>query len=285
MAQPDQEDPHPLTKRELRTQRLLGRMMRGTDQSPEATLKQSQDVLEWALRKHAPDSSFSIKAMLDVADQLAGQDRVAEEVLLREQIVTSLRQSLGPEHASTLNAESKLATCLINLERFEEAQLLLSHVVAGKALALGEDDPETLVAMAWSAIAAKRLGRLDDARALQEQIVTAYELRGIGESAQAMLASLNLAATLTELHDLEAASLLLRHVLDVRSRTLGPEDPKTLDVLQVLAAVMMTTNRPEAKVMAQSLVETRARVHGPDSEGTIAARRLLASIEGYGDGS
>jgi hypothetical protein len=102
---------------------------------------------------------------------------------------------------------------------------------------LGRGDPLTLTAMAWSATVAKKLGKLGDARALQEEIVSAYDEQGAGESDQALVAALNLASTLTEIHDLEGASRLLRHVLDVRQRTLGADDPKTRDVLRVLASI------------------------------------------------
>jgi hypothetical protein len=91
--------------------------------------------------------------------------------------------------------------------------------------------------MAWRASVAKKLGRLDDARTLQEQVVSEYEEQGAGESDQAVLAAFNLASTLTELHDLEGASRLLRRVVDVRRRTLGADDPKTLDVLRILAMI------------------------------------------------
>jgi DNA-binding ferritin-like protein len=259
-------------------------MMRGTAPDPQLELQQSQDVLKWALRKHAPDSSFAIKAMIDVADQLARHDRVAEELVLREQAVTGLRHSLGPEHSSTINAEWKLATCLTVLERPEGAEPLLAHVVAAKALALGEHDPETLAAMAWRASVAKQLGRVHDARDLQEEVVAGYERRGDGESAQAMMAALNLASTLTELDELAASAVLLRHVLQVRSRTLGPDDPRTLDVLHVLASVLFESGHvSEARSVADDVVERRSRVLGLAAEETVQSLELLASIDAHGD--
>ena len=207
------------------------------EKGPERTLQESQDVLKWSLRKTGPDSAFTIKAMNEVANQLSRQDRVAEEVALREQIVEGLRKNVGPEDEATLNAEFKLATCLIMLERPENADPLLGHVVAGRSLALGEDDPQTLGAMAWSASVAKMLGRLHDAGALQEQVVSGYASRGEGESDHGLLAGINLAATLAELEQLDEARQLLRGVLSVRQRTLGPEDYKTLEVQRVLASI------------------------------------------------
>ena len=69
----------------------------------------------------------------------------------------------------------------------------------------------------------------------KRQVVDGYESRGEGESDQGLLAALNLASTLTELDQLDDARQLVRSVLEVRRRTLGPDDPKSLEVQRVLA--------------------------------------------------
>jgi hypothetical protein len=155
MTDIDPEDPH-ATPRERRVRNLRRRMMKGTEQSPDDELQQAQDVLSWALRKHGPDSTFSIKAMLDVANQLARQDRGAEELDLRTQIVAGLR-TLDPENLNTASAEMRLAACLVKVERYGDADPLLRHVVALRTAQLGQDDPETLKAVSASAMVASRL--------------------------------------------------------------------------------------------------------------------------------
>ncbi len=213
-------------------------MLRGTEQTPEEELAQSREVLEWALRKEGPDSPFSIRAMVDVADQLARRQRGAEESVLREQVVAGLRRSMGPERESTLNAELQLARCLVGLGQPEAARPFLAHVVAGRTLLLGRDSPETLTAMAWSATVAKKMGELPEARELQAQVVAGYDDAGVGhDDDRATIAALNLASTLAELGDLDEAARLLRDVLDARSRTRGPDDPRTMDVREALATL------------------------------------------------
>jgi tetratricopeptide (TPR) repeat protein len=212
-------------------------MAESMEQSPEKTLQESQDVLKWSLRKNGPDSPFTIKAMNEVANQLSRQNRISEEIVLREQIVEGLRKNVGAEDDATLNAEFKLATCLIALERPEDAEPLLTHVVAGRTLALGEDDPQTLGAKAWSANVAKAVGRLEEARAVQQEVVNGYESRGEGESEQGLLAILNLASTLIKLDQLDEAGRLVRSVLQIRRDALGPDDPKTREVQQVLELI------------------------------------------------
>jgi hypothetical protein len=229
-------DPKP-RELERKVQAWGDRVAQSMDQGPEKTLQEAQDILKWSLKKNGPESPFAIKAMNEVANQLSRLNRVSEETPLREQIVDGLRKNVGPEDEATLNAEFKLATCLLVLDRPQEADALLAHVVAGRSLLLGDDDLQTLGARAWSASVAKRMGRLDEARLLQEQVVHGYETREESESEQGQTALLNLASTLNELDQRDGAGRLVRSVLEVRRRTLGSEDPKTLEVQRVLASI------------------------------------------------
>ena len=146
---------------------------------------------------------------------------------------------------------------------------------------LGPDDANTLTAIGWLGHAEKSLGRLEEARSMQEKVVARYEVRGDGQSSKALTAFGNLADTLEKLDEVDEALRIYRHLLDVRSRTLGPDDPKTLDSLQNLAMVLYTNRRdlPEAKVMARSLIEKRTRSLGMDDKKTLRAHDLLDAIE------
>jgi len=134
------QSPEPDRALERKFETWARRASKSQEQSPEELLAQAQDVLRWSIRKNGPDSSLSIKAMNEVANQLSQLERVAEEAPLREKIAEGLRASVGPDHLSTLSAEWKLATCLMTLGRPEEAEPLLAHVVRQRAGTLGEDD-------------------------------------------------------------------------------------------------------------------------------------------------
>jgi hypothetical protein len=95
-----------------------------------------------------------------------------------------------------------------------------------------------------------------------------------------MRTSTILAAGLVRLHELEEAIRLYRHILDVRVRTVGVDDPETLDTLESLARVLIRADQlAEARVLATSLLEQRTRVLGAEHSDTSGARELLASIE------
>ncbi len=257
-------------------------MMRGTERTPDEELAQSRDVLEWALRTKGPDDALSIKAMIDVADQLARQERGAEESVLRRDAVAALRDSVGPEHESTVNAEFRLAICLTGHGQAQQARPLLAHVVAARTLALGPDAPETLIAVAWSATAAKQLGELHEARHLQERVTRGWEAAGTPpDDGRATLAAMNLASTLADLGDLQEASRVLRGVLDARNGIWGSGDARSMDVLEALTNVTLAAGDvSEARNLARGLLEKRALADSSDADGAVArARALLALAE------
>ena len=108
---------------------------------------------------HGADASFTIKARIEVADQLSRQDRFAEEADQREEIVAALGSSLGPDTLSTVAAEMRLVGCLVRLEHFEEADRVLAHVVAVRTQRARCRRPRHRQGDDWSAIVAGRLGR------------------------------------------------------------------------------------------------------------------------------
>jgi len=259
------------------TQRLKDSMGPESDE----ILKASQWALRRGLRKGGPESYYSVAKMIGVADALEQQGHYDEELILRQQIMTTNRRNLGEHDELVMHAELNLGICLCRLQRFEEARVTLTQVAPKMEDRLDPNDPNWLTAIGWLGHVEKSLGHLEEARSMQEKVVARYEVRGDGESIQALTAFGNLADTLEKLDEVDAAVRIYRHLLEVRSRTLGPDDPKTLDALQNLAIVlyMNRLDLPEAKVMARSLIEKRTRLLGTDDKKTMTAHDLLDAIE------
>jgi tetratricopeptide (TPR) repeat protein len=265
---------------ELQLENRIERVLRRMDLSPEAALRAAQSALRFHLRKGGPDAPATTTAMVQGADQLKRQERYAEELLLREQIVGNLRRNLGLEHENTLRAEAHLGRCLLDLDRAEDAEPLLAHVLAESTHSPGTMSPDTCDAILCLAVVHRKSGRLDEARQLLEQVLSEYAQHGLAEGTAAMDVSWLLAAILFKLEDLEEATLLYRHILDVRGRTLGPDDPETLESLELLIRILVRTeNLAEARVMAFSLVEKRTQILGEEDAETTSARELLASLD------
>jgi hypothetical protein len=155
----------------------------------------------------------------------------------------------------------------------------LTHVVAGRTRASGVDAAATLAAMAWSGSAARQLGRVSEARDIQELVLAGLESGGGAETLQGQSAALNLASTLADLGELDEAVRLVRDVLEVRARTLEPDDPRTLETLGTLATLLLRSGEVTlALELAVSLVESRERAYGGDAAETTQARDFLAAI-------
>jgi tetratricopeptide (TPR) repeat protein len=219
--------------------------------------------------------------MAEVANNLRRLQRFDEEIILRQQIVEAVGRNAGPESQFALVAEMNLGICLGALGRYEEAELLLARVDPALEAGLGLFDPVTLQAHSWRSHVAVKLGKLEEARLLQEQLLAAYELNGLGGSPEGIKAALNLSNTLMALEQPIPAAQLLRQALELRTQSLGLDDPATLDVMQFLATALFISGEvSEARLLARSLVDGRSRVFGVDDNVTIRSRAFLAKIEG-----
>jgi tetratricopeptide (TPR) repeat protein len=233
---------HPSRWWELKVQNWSARKLQSLNPSPDAGLRGSQAVLRHAIRRGGPDSPRAANAMVQVADQLRRQERYSEELLLREQIVETLRKNLGENHISTLSAELQTGVCLVNLDREEDAGPLLTHVVTEDENSGDSVSTDSADAMVWLSVVHTRRGRLDEARELLERVLLEYALHGQAESTAELRTTSLLAAFLMKLDELDEATQLYRHVLDVSSRRLGPDDPDTLRFLQSLAKALVQTD-------------------------------------------
>ncbi|WP_327090738.1 tetratricopeptide repeat protein [Nonomuraea sp. NBC_01738] len=81
------------------------------------------------------------------------------------------------------------------------------------------------------------------------------------------------------LEDREEAEAQLKRVLDIRQRTLGPDDPYTLATLDVWAMALVAVERlEEGEARLRECLERSRRVFGPDVEWTIGCQSRLARL-------
>lgn len=252
------------------------------DSDPEAALRSAQDTLDWSIRHRGPESTMTLKAKVEVAERLERLGRYAEALQLRSDLVTHLRQHGGPDDPSTLTAEGVMAFDLDRLGRHREALPLFEHVLAGRADALGPDHEQTLLAMDWLGCTLRSLGELAESRHLLQRAVDGYEQQGAGEGEGegAMVAGSHLATTLLQMGLGPESSALRRRILQVRDRTLGPDDPRTLRSLENLAGTLQRIDElHEAKVVCEDLLARRIRVLPADHPDVERSRELLRAID------
>jgi len=258
----------------------VGRAAERTDLDPNSALQAAQATLDWSNRHRGPGSPMAIRAKSDVAHQLERVGRYDEAIELRAEVVTQLRLQVGVEHPSTLAAEGLQAFDLDRLGRHTEAQPLFEHVLAGRTDDLGADDPLTLLAMEWLGCNLRRRGDLNESRRLLQEAVDRHEGLGAGETEECLKTRSHLATTQFEMGQFTEACEQRRHIVSVRTRTLGPDDPSTLSSLENLAGALQWIDEfDEAQLMYESLLDRRSRSLGVAHPDTERTRDLLSALE------
>lgn len=109
------------------------------------------------------------------------------------ELIAALRQSLGPDHPSTLLAMSHAAENLAHEGRTSEAEKLYSDVVESQRRVLGPEHPQTLRAMSLLAATLMEEGHYAEADKLQNQVIE-IKRRVLGPSHHSTLQSMELEA-------------------------------------------------------------------------------------------
>jgi tetratricopeptide (TPR) repeat protein len=244
---------------------------------PEERLALTEKRLARNLDRLGPDSWRSINAMEAVAKSREAVGRYADALPLRQQVVDRRRHLLGTEDRLTLAAEARLAVTLIELQQPDRARPLLAHVHRGLGTTNGSDDATRLAVTERLADAEVAAGNPDRARHLLEQVLDVY--RRSGQELPAAATATKLAKILIRDGRYEEASELLRPVVEVRSRILGPTDPDTLASLRNLASSLVWSKEfAEASIVARNLLATTVQTQGRGHPDALDAERLVDNI-------
>jgi tetratricopeptide (TPR) repeat protein len=247
---------------------------------PVAALQSAQDTLEWSRRHRGPDSPMTLDAKSEVAQKLERLGRLDDALVLRDEVVTQWRSALGADDPHTLAAEAAQGFDLNRLGRHAEALPLFAHIVEARTSALGRAHASTCAALEWLGCTQRYLGDLDGSRRSLQEAVVGYTRQGAGETEDCMKAASHLATTLAQLELVPEACALRRRILEVRTRTWGADDPRTLASLENLATTLLWLHElDEAKVIGRSLLEKRVHLLGEAHADTQRARDLLAAID------
>ena len=95
-----------------------------------------------------------------------------------------------------------------------------------------------------------------------------------------MVVSAHLATTLLQMGQGPESAARRRHIVDIRKRTLGPENPATLHSLENLAHTLRDIDElPEAEAICEELLATRIRVLPADHPDIVRTRELRHAID------
>lgn len=178
-----------------------------------------------------------------------------EALKYQEPVFRACRDTLGPDHGETLDAQNNLAIYLSYAKRYDEAIELARDLQERNRRVFGEDHPKAATALWILAQAYYQRGDLKEALASHQE-VTATFARTIGADHPA---SLNARTTEAEiLHRLgrsKEAAASLRTLFEIKRDRLGPTHNSTIQTVIVYAPALMAIGRAEEarKVTAASV--------------------------------
>ncbi len=203
-------------------------------------------ALRQASGEEHPDT---LAAMLDLAEVLWAEGRLAAARLLEEQVVAARRRLLGESHGDTLKALGKLATTIGAQGDLHEARRLQEHIVAHAPVAWGEDGRDTLRALNNLAGTVAVQGDLLGARELLEAALAEMCRRFGEEDGDSLAAMGNLAAVLWQIGERDEHADHLNAFLSRREGPMAvafaPEGSPEV-AIQALTALGLHPSEPRA---------------------------------------
>jgi tetratricopeptide (TPR) repeat protein len=176
------------------------------------------------------------------------------------------RTADGPLDDERIAACSNLSTALTDTVQYDEAMATLQRLQA----VLDRNDPRWIRCMSKIARILIHRGLYDQAEALCRPL-----LAGRSDDADCETCILRSYLAVAMMHQRQHAEAedILRRVLDVLTRTRGPEHHETLSVADYLAQCLYFQDRREKKAQAanlqRELLLVQARVRGPDHPATL----------------
>ncbi|KAI3321448.1 heterokaryon incompatibility protein-domain-containing protein [Xylariaceae sp. AK1471] len=232
-----------------------------------------------------------------------------EEKTRLMQAFESKLEALGQEHSETLDTMHNLAFVLTCRGEHEDAEVLLRKAVPVVESVFGEDHPRTTHSMSCLTTVLRQDGKYAEAEAMLRRIADIKE-RSLGNGHPETLETTEDLAwilycqgkyeKISELYPqlkvkdsdtiqmmmndtsrLDAAEIIYRGSLELKTRFLGEEHPETLRSRSKLAGWLNgKCRRAEAETVYRQLVTLRAKVLGTDHKDTLESMNDLAIVLG-----
>jgi len=201
----------------------LGGALSGTGAEREAeSLLRQAIALESRLNPAQRGEASS--AQNDLAVLLGNEGRYAESADMARDALAMARKYLPPNHPNVLVAEQTYAMTLLNLHKPGEAEPLQRDIVARQSAVNGPEGRDTLIARVQLGETLADLGRFDEAQAILRPAAETLDRVEGWENRYATGAWSDYAVAACSGHDAEAGLAAARRILDIRLRTLKPDD-------------------------------------------------------------
>lgn len=187
------------------------------------------------------------------------------------------RRQLGPDADATLDSLQELTTNESYLEWMQPQREHAEQLYRTRLRLLGERHPQTLAAGSRYAGVLVAFGELATAYPMRCQALDDVR-RAVGrETLQASVAANNCALARADLGDAAGALELIREVVALRTRLLGPDNTRTLYAQSNLGRILTALDPAAAVTSLRRTLADQRRVFGIEELVTLETWRLLGS--------
>ncbi|TRX93638.1 hypothetical protein FHL15_005610 [Xylaria flabelliformis] len=225
-------------------------------------------VLESNMKTLGQEHSETIDTMHNLAFVLTRRGEHEEAEALLRKAVPMVERLFGEDHTRTMHSLNCLTTVLRRNGKYTEAEDILRQISKRKERSLGKDNPETLKSIEDLAWVLYRQGKYEDISEL-------YPQPEQQEDSDIIQIQMN------DTGRLDAAEIIYRGSLELKTRLLGEEHPVTLASRSELAGWLNAKcRRDEAEAMYRQLVTLRTKVLGRDHKDTRKSMNDLSIVLG-----
>mgnify|MGYP003673403902 CR=1 FL=1 len=233
---------------------------------------------EIAQRTLAPEHQINVTLLNNLANNYSKQDRLDEVLKIRLAMQDSVIAAFGPDHPNTLMALANLGITFKDVGRFQEGVDRLEPAWSGLVQKLGRTHPASLAVMTNLILAHMKLwDRARVAELRQERLDILLELHG-PDDARVWKAKQDMANSLEQIGETEAASRMGQEVMDAYRQALDSDDSQTLGAIAQYATLLLEQERyAEAEPFYRGLLAARRRVQ-PDDWSTFNTESGLGGV-------
>jgi serine/threonine protein kinase len=252
-------------------------------QADEAVLI-AREAMERGKRVNGIDHSNTLSVMSNLGNYLRAQKKFSEAEPILKETLDGNRRTIGNEARNTLISANSYGYVMIAQGNIKEAERYWREAYETGKRVFGTDDPDVLVWAANMGGLLMEMGSYEESAAKYREAIEGF--RRVRGEEHPYTTGCRFALTNVLVRwgggggvQADEAASVLKDILDVQQRTIGPEHVNTLGTQARLGHVLMQAGKSaEAEAMAREAVDTSRRVYSVEHEQTLSLTDMLAVI-------
>ena len=234
------------------------------------------DVLARFERVLGPSHPRTLVVLNNLAVLLDNGGRLDESLPMYASLIERYDRTVGRAHPHALYALMNQADTLGRLHRYDEAIPIAREVLRGLHAQLGFTHTDVLLAQHNLAWLLEESGRIEEAWILQRALVTLRDRVDGANSREALKARNSLGGLEVKRGEVQTGLARMASALDAAKRSLGEQDPTTLEIAARFAASQRAAGRVDGA--RQTLRELVARLEDWRDRGAMTAETRRAFL-------